>query len=82
MQRFQRVDGIIDENTIAAAPPTQGSMDDGFTISLTVNSNNTWSASSTGLSTEISKSGTLNNAGTLYADVAERLVAKHHAFSG
>ena len=53
--------------------PDIASLQDGFAISLTVNSNNTWSAFSTGLSTDFNTNGILTK--VLYADVADALVA-------
>lgn len=59
--------------SLNGSQPTVSSFNDGFTVSLTVNDDNTWSASSTGLSNNISSSGTLD-AGT-YATIADSLVA-------
>lgn len=53
--------------------PTVESFNDGFTVSLTVNDDDTWSASSTGLSNDINSSGSLA-AGT-YATIAGSLAA-------
>lgn len=52
---------------------TTDSMEDGFTLSFTVNDDNTWSATSTGLSSEINTSGTLAHA--TYAGIASNLGA-------
>ncbi|MCH7228097.1 hypothetical protein [Haloferula sp. A504] len=57
-------------------PATYASLADGFTVSLTVNSDGTWSASSTGMSTDISATGNLADFTTLtYSDIAGSLVA-------
>jgi hypothetical protein len=42
---------------IASTPPTNDSLINGFTVSLTFNSDDNWSISSTGLSTELSGTG-------------------------
>lgn len=60
--------------SLGVATPTVGSFEDGFTVSLTVNSDNTWAASSTGLSETISASGSLD-ASFGYSDIASSLVA-------
>lgn len=41
--------------------PTVASVNDGFTVTLTINSDDTWSALSSGLSTEINTSGSLTS---------------------
>ncbi|MCH7228096.1 hypothetical protein [Haloferula sp. A504] len=70
----QRTGGSLDSNTaLNGSQPTVASFNDGFTVSLTINDDNTWSASSTGLSNNISSSGSLA-AGT-YATIAGSLVA-------
>ncbi len=70
----QRTGGSLDSNTaLNGSQPTVASFNDGFTISLTINDDNTWSASSTGLSNNISSSGSLA-AGT-YATISPSLVA-------
>ena len=75
MQLYQRHDGGKATTALDATAPTKVSLEDGFTISLTVNNDNTWSASSTGLSTEINESGTLVGTSALYAYVADSLIA-------
>ncbi len=56
---------------LGAAVPTEASLNDGFTLSLTLNANDTWTASSSGLSEDFLGSG---NLGTVsYADIAVRL---------
>jgi len=70
----QRTGDSLDANTsLNGSQPTVASFNDGFTVSLTVNNDDTWSASSTGLSNNISSSGSLA-AGT-YATIAGSLVA-------
>mgnify|MGYP002622450529 CR=1 FL=1 len=70
----QRAGGSLDANTpLNGSQPTLASFNDGFTLSLTINADDTWSASSTGLSNDISASGSLA-AGT-YATIAGSLVA-------
>ncbi|BDS07551.1 hypothetical protein NT6N_25910 [Oceaniferula spumae] len=61
------------QNAQMPAGLTTASMEDGFIISFTVNDDNTWSATSTGLETEINSSGTL--AQTTYAGIASGLGA-------
>lgn len=65
--------GSIASSTLGAAVPTEASLLDGFSISLTINSNDTWSAISTGLSDDINATGTLNASSVLFADVASSL---------
>ncbi|MCH7228095.1 sulfatase-like hydrolase/transferase [Haloferula sp. A504] len=70
----QRTGGSLNANTsLNGSQPTVASFNDGFTLSLTINADDTWSASSTGLSNDISSSGSLA-AGT-YATIAGSLVA-------
>jgi hypothetical protein len=59
--------------SLNGSQPTVESFNDGFTVSLTINADDTWSASSTGLSNNISSSGSLAT-GT-YATLAGSLVA-------
>lgn len=64
--------------SLGVAVSTASSYEDGFTLSLTVNNDNTWSAFSTGLSADFSTSGSLNTVsgtGFSYADIAGSLVA-------
>lgn len=66
--------GTASSNTsLNGSQPTIASFNDGFTLSLTINADNTWSAFSTGLSNDISSSGSLT-AGT-YATISSSLVA-------
>jgi hypothetical protein len=63
----------VDTNTDLSSPnPTDASFADGFTVSLTLNSDGTYSASTTGLSTNISASGT---SVASYSTLASSLVA-------
>lgn len=57
---------------LGAATPSSDSMADGFTITLTVNDDDTWSAYSTGLSANFSSSGSIT-AGT-YANLSSNLM--------
>lgn len=69
----QRSGGNLSSNpSLNGSQPTIASFNDGFTITLTVNNDNTWSATSTGLSNNINSSGSLA-AGT-YATIASSLV--------
>jgi hypothetical protein len=63
------------ETSLGVAAPTFASLADGFTISMTVNDDNTWSAFSTGLSADFNSSGTITRAGALYANIADNLSA-------
>jgi len=54
--------------------PTIESLEDGFTITLQVNEDDTWSASSSGLSDDFNVSGTLDTTVSSYAMVANNLV--------
>lgn len=64
-------------SSLGVAVSTAASYEDGFSISLTVNNDDSWSAFSTGLSADFSTSGTLDTtaSGFSYADVADSLVA-------
>lgn len=77
MQLYQgsAADASSSLTALGAAAPTIASLEDGFTISLTVNDDNTWSASTTGLSDDVSASGTLTIGNSLYADIADNLGA-------
>jgi hypothetical protein len=66
--------GDEDTSSLGVSLPSLASLQDGFTISLTVNSDDTWSASSTGLSSDFDASGSLT-AKNSYADLADNLVA-------
>ncbi|VGO18840.1 hypothetical protein [Pontiella sulfatireligans] len=64
---------------VGAGGLTDASIIDGFTAVLTVNDDNTWSVSTSGLSTDVNTNGTLSNvtysqlAGTLFASTALQL---------
>ncbi len=64
--------GTTTATTLNGSQATNASFADGFTLSMTVNSDDTWSASSTGLSNDINASGTLVS-GT-YAAISDTLV--------
>lgn len=51
--------GVDTLDPIASTAPTDGSLKDGFTVSMTVNNNDSWSITSTGLSTDLSDSGSI-----------------------
>lgn len=51
--------GGVTTDSIASAQPSDASLKDGFTVSLTVNNDDTWSVASTGLSTDLSDNGTI-----------------------
>ena len=53
--------------------PTGAELADGFELSLTLNSDDTWSVTSTGLTTEINASGNLGFTALTYADLASSL---------
>lgn len=52
---------------------TQAELADGFELSLTLNSDDTWSVTSTGLTTDINASGNLGFTALTYADLASSL---------
>ena len=56
-----------------AAAPTKVSIADGFTIELTVNSDATWTVSTTGLSSEVNANGTLEGTGLSYYSLAKNI---------
>lgn len=58
---------------LASGTLADASIQDGFTVALTVNYDNTWSVSTTGLSTNINASGTLSH--VTYSEVASTLFA-------
>jgi len=68
-------DGILSASASLGVTPNDFSVsdNDGFTVSMTINSDNTWSASSTGMLNNISASGTLG--ASSYATIAGSLVA-------
>lgn len=53
--------------------PTGAELADGFELSLTLNSDDTWSVTSTGLTTDINASGNLGFTALTYADLASTL---------
>ena len=66
--------GTAESNiALLADAPTLDSLNDGFSLTLTINSDDTWTASSTGLSTDFNASGDLGSVG--YSDVASNLYA-------
>ena len=58
----------ITSTNLTTAQPSNASLVDGFTMSLSVYANGTWQITSTGLSTELNQTGTLPN--LTYADFA------------
>ena len=56
------------EQLVAADGFDPASYEDGFTVSFTLNSDNSWSASTSGLSSDINTNGTV--VGTFYNDIA------------
>lgn len=60
---------------LSQTSPTTATLEDGFTLSFTVNDDDTWTAFSSGLSTEFSAAGTLGGATTNYASIADDLGA-------
>ena len=67
-----RQDGDTSYST-GTIQPTNESLQDGFTISISVFDDGTWSVASTGLSTELDYKGFLNPADFSYADIVEDL---------
>jgi hypothetical protein len=65
----------IAETSLGGATPTLASMRDGFSLRFTLNSDNTWSASSAGLSPDFNATGSLQEkeGAPLYADLADGL---------
>ncbi|CAA6692447.1 MULTISPECIES: PEP-CTERM sorting domain-containing protein [unclassified Lentimonas] len=61
----------VAQTSLGVAEPSQASILDGFTISMTLNSDDTWSAFSSGLSADFSESGSLTdaNGNFLYSDL-------------
>ena len=64
--------GTAESNiALLAEAPTLDSLNDGFSLTLTINSDDTWTASSTGLSTDFDTSGVLGSVS--FSDVAPTL---------
>ena len=59
--------GTLASHSIASTQPGDASLKDGFTVSLTVFADDSWSISSTGLSTNLSDSGTTSG---LWSDLS------------
>lgn len=70
-------DTVVDVS--AGTAPTTASVDDGFTMSLTVNDDGTYSMTSIGLSTEINATGSID--GT-YADLVSGGIGFYTTFQG
>jgi hypothetical protein len=70
-----QTNGTDQDVTSLGISPTQASLEDGFTLALTVNNDNTYLVTSTGLSTNFNASGTLSATGTQYSEIASSLVA-------
>jgi len=68
---------VVDDS--AGTAPTVASVDDGFTMSLTVNDDGTYSMTSIGLSTEINATGSID--GT-YADLVSGGIGLYTTFQG
>lgn len=62
-------------STALGVTPSQASLEDGFTLNMTFLNDNTYLITSSGLSDNFNHSGTLNAAGTQYAEIAGGLVA-------
>lgn len=63
--------GTVAQTSLGVAEPSLASLQDGFTISMTLNSNDTWTVVSSGLSADFSQSGSLTdaNGNRLFADL-------------
>lgn len=72
--QFVDSDGTKTQHALNGAPPTVASIEDGFTVTLTVNNDDTWEVSTTGLSNASTTTGSLSTNVT-YADIAGTLVA-------
>ncbi len=74
---LMRQDGTTDANStnssLTTTQPTDASFKDGFTLSLSMFNDNSWSITSTGLSTNLNGSGSLNTAAFSYADIVNDL---------
>lgn len=73
MNFYENISGTMTNQALGAAVPDTASLADGFTISITVNNDDTWSASSSGLSEDFSTNGVLISLS--YTDMASNLVA-------
>jgi len=63
--------GIVE--TALGTTPTLASIEDGFSVFLTINADNSWSVTSTGLSADFNTNGTLSGTTTNYAAIADDL---------
>ena len=68
---------IETEHAMSGATPSNASMQDGFTLSITLNQDNTWEVSTTGLSNTSISTGSLSSNVT-YSDLAGSLLATTH----
>jgi hypothetical protein len=64
------VSGSYSAYALSGTAPTQTSMEDGFTLSITLNDDNTYEVSSTGLSNTDTSTGSLNGTKASYSDFA------------
>lgn len=65
------------QHEMAGTIPTDASMQDPFTLSITLNSDDTWEVSTTGLSNTLTSTGSLSSNVT-YSDLAGSLLATTH----
>lgn len=65
------------QHAMAGAIPSDASMQDGFTLSITLNSDDTWEVTTTGLSNTSTSTGSLSSNVT-YSDLAGSLLATTH----
>lgn len=63
--------GGTNQTSLGITSPTNASLNSGFSITMALNSDDTWTVSSTGLSDNINTSGSLSNAS--YSDIASDL---------
>lgn len=67
--------GAQNSTPLSQTSPTTATLEDGFTVTFTVNQDDTWTASSSGLSTDFSANGMLVGVTTNYASIADDLGA-------
>jgi hypothetical protein len=72
---------IETQHAMAGVIPSDASMQDGFTLSITLNSDDTWEVTTTGLSNTSTHTGSLSSNVT-YSDLAGSLLATTHLQGG
>ncbi len=70
-QKAALVGGSAESTALTTTAPSNLSYQDGFTFTLGLFDNDTWSVSSTGLSTNLNQTGSLNTTIFSYADIAD-----------